>query len=137
MRCPLLLDANAVISLFDGSDPELERALCGAEELVVPVVAYAEVVAGTESGTKRAKATVDALPTLMSLSNTRLLPVSEATVRYYSKTYNLLKKNGTPIPTNDIWIAASTLEAGGILFTRDRHFLNVPMLDTIGLDGPS
>ena len=35
MKCPLLLDANAVISLFDGSDPELERALCAAEELIV------------------------------------------------------------------------------------------------------
>ena len=126
MKCPLLLDANAMISLFEGSDPELERALCGAEELVVPVVAYAEVVAGTESGTKRAQATI-------AMPNTRLLPVSEATVRYYSKTYNLLKKNGTPIPANDIWIAASTLEAGGALFTHDRHFLKIPMLDTIGL----
>ena len=134
MKCPLLLDANAIISLFDGSDSELERALCGAEELVVPVVAYAEVVAGAASGTKRAKATIDALSTLMSMPNTRMLPVSEATVRYYSKTYNLLKKNGTPIPTNDIWIAASTLEAGGVLFTRDRHFLRIPMLDTIGLE---
>ena len=134
MKCPLLLDANAIISLFDGSDPDLERVLCDAEELVVPVVAYAEVVAGTESGTKRARATVDALSTLMSMPNTRLLPVSEATVRYYSKTYNLLKKNGTPIPTNDIWIAASTLEAGGVLFTHDRHFLKVSMLDTIGLE---
>ncbi len=134
MKCPLLLDANAIISLFDGSDPDLERVLCDAEELVVRVGAYAEVVAGTESGTKRARATVDALSTLMSMPNTRLLPVSEATVRYYSKTYNLLKKNGTPIPTNDIWIAASTLEAGGVLFTHDRHFLKVPMLDTIGLE---
>ena len=44
-----------------------------------------------------------------------------------------LKKNGTPIPTNDIWIAASTLEAGGVLFTHDKHFLKIPMLDTIGL----
>ena len=133
MKCPLLLAANALISLFDGSDPGLERTLCGAEELVVPVVAYAEVVAGTESGTKRAKATAEALSALMSTPNTRLMPVSEATVRYYSKTYNLLKKNGTPIPTNDIWVAAATLEAGGVLFTRDRHFLNIPMLDTIGL----
>ena len=137
MKCPLLLDANAIISLFDGSDSDLERALCGAEELVVPVVAYAEVVAGTESGTKRAKATREALSALMVTPNTRLLPVSEATVRYYSKTYNLLKKNGTPIPTNDIWVAAATLEAGGVLFTRDRHFLNIPMLDTIGLEGIS
>ena len=134
MRCPLLLDANAIISLFDGSDPELERALCGAEELIVPVVAYAEVVAGTESDTKRARATIEALSTLVTMPNTRLLPVSEATVRHYSKTYNLLKKNGTPIPTNDIWIAAATLEVGGVLFTHDRHFLNIPMFDTIGLE---
>ena len=137
MKCPLLLDANALISLFDGSDPELERALCGAEELIVPVVAYAEVVAGAETDTKRARMTLDALSALMSTPNTRLLPVSEATVRYYSKTYNQLKKNGTPIPTNDIWIAAATLEVGGVLFTRDRHFLKIPMFDTIGLEDAS
>ena len=137
MKCPLLLDANALISLFDGSDSELERALCGAEELIVPVVAYAEVVAGAETDTKRARMTLDALSTLMSTPNTRLLPVSEATVRYYSKTYNQLKKNGTPIPTNDIWIAAATLEVGGVLFTRDRHFLKIPMFDTIGLEDAS
>ena len=133
MKCPLLLDANAIISLFDGSDSELERALCRAEELVVPVVAYAEVVAGTESATKRARATIDALASLLSMPNTRLLPVSEATVRHYAKTYNQLRRNGTPIPTNDIWIAAATQEIGGVLFTRDRHFLKIPMLDTIGL----
>ena len=137
MKCPLLLDANTMISLFDGSDPELERALCGAEELIVPVVAYAEVVAGAETDTKRARMTLDALSRLMSTPNTRLLPVSEATVRYYSKTYNQLKKNGTPIPTNDIWIAAATFEVGGVLFTHDRHFLNIPMLDTIGLEDAS
>ena len=137
MKCPLLLDANALISLFDGSDPELERALCGAEELIVPVVAYAEVVAGAETDTKRARMTLDALSALMSTPNTRLLPVSEATVRYYSKTYNQLKKNGTPIPTNDIWIAAATQETGGVLFTHDRHFLKIPMFDTLGLEDAS
>ena len=70
MKCPLLLDANAIVSLFDGSDSELERVLCSVEVLLVPVVAYAEVVAGTESGTKRAKATIDALSMLMSTPNT-------------------------------------------------------------------
>lgn len=134
MRCPLLLDANAIISLFEGSDEELERALCGAEELIVPVVAYAEVVAGAESPTRRSRKTLDALASLISMPNTRLLPVSETTARHYSKTYNYLKKCGTPIPTNDIWIAAATQETGGVLFTRDRHFLKIPMLDTIGLE---
>ena len=137
MKCPLLLDANALIALFDGADPELERALCSAEELVVPVVAYAEVVAGAETETKRAKMTREALAKLMASPNTRLLPVSETTVRHYSKTYNQLKRNGTPIPTNDIWIAAATLEVGGVLFTRDRHYLKIPMFDTIGLEDAS
>ena len=100
-------------------------------------VAYAEVVAGTEMDTKRTRMTREALSTLMSTPNTRLLPVSEATVRYYSKTFNQLKKNGTPIPTNDIWIAAATLEVGGVLFTRDRHYLKIPMFDTIGLEDAS
>lgn len=137
MKCPLLLDANALIALFDGADPELERALCSAEELMVPVVAYAEVVAGAETETKRAKMTREALAKLMATPNTRLLPVSETTVRHYSKTYNQLKRNGTPIPTNDIWIAAATLEVGGVLFTRDRHYLKIPMFDTIGLEDAS
>ena len=100
-------------------------------------VAYAEVVAGTEMDTKRTRMTREALSTLMSTPNTRLLPVSEATVRYYSMTFNQLKKNGTPIPANDIWIAAATLEVGGVLFTRDRHYLNIPMFDTIGLEDAS
>ena len=47
--------------------------------------------------------------------------------------FNLLKRKGTPIPTNDIWVAAAMMECGGRLFTRDKHFLDVPMLDTLGL----
>ena len=133
MTCPLVLDANALISLFDGSDDDLEQALCHTEVLVIPIVAYAEVMAGADSGTKRGSATLDALARLLTKPNTRLLPVSEPTVRHYCMIFNLLKRNGTPIPTNDIWIAAATMECGGCLFTRDRHFLNVPMLDTLGL----
>ena len=57
MTCPLVLDANALISLFDGSDNGLEQALCRAEVLVIPIVAYAEVMAGADSGAKRAMAT--------------------------------------------------------------------------------
>ena len=133
MTCPLVLDANALISLFDGSDDDLEQALCRTEVLVIPIVAYAEVMAGADSGTKRGTATLDALARLLAKPNTRLLPVSEPTVRHYCMIFNLLKRNGTPIPTNDIWIAAATMECGGCLFTRDRYFLNVPMLDTLGL----
>ena len=137
MTCPLVLDANALISLFDGSDNGLEQALCRAEVLVIPIVAYAEVMAGADSNTKRGTATLDALSRLLTKPNTKLLPVSESTVRHYCMIFNLLRKNGTPIPTNDIWIASATMECGGRLFTRDKHFQNVPMLDTLGLESPA
>jgi len=134
MRHPLVLDANALISLFDGSDGDLERALAGAEELIVPIVAYAEVMAGADNGTDRARRTVSALRGLLSMPNTRVLTITETTSRYYVKIFNLLKRNGTPIPTNDIWIAAMTMEVGGCLFTRDEHFARIPLLDVQGLD---
>ena len=44
-------------------------------------------------------------------------------------------KNGTPIPTDDVWIAAGALESGGVLFTRDRQFDRIPILRTIRLLG--
>ena len=114
MKCPLLLDANAMISLFEGSDPELERALCSAEELVVPVVAYAEVVAGTEMDTKRAKMTREALLMLLATPNTRLLPVSEATVRHYSRTFNFSSSSGC-FRSRNAWSFRSPWERRGRL----------------------
>lgn len=134
MRHPLVVDTNALISLFAGTDDELERALVGAEELIIPIVVYAELMAGADNGTNRARRTVAALQGLLSMPNTRVLPITEATARYYVKIFNLLKRNGTPIPTNDIWIAAATMESAGFLFTRDEHFARIPLLDVIGLE---
>ncbi len=131
MRDTLVLDANALISLFDGNDADLERALMGATELVLPVAAYAEVLAGTERACKRASRTLQALSGLLSMPDTRIHAATETTARHYSKIYNHLKKCGSPIPTNDLWIAATALEVDGVLFTRDRHFASIPMLRTM------
>ncbi|MCF7914925.1 MAG: hypothetical protein K9L66_07165 [Spirochaetaceae bacterium] len=40
-----------------------------------------------------------------------------------------LKLQGTPIPTNDIWIAAVTFETGAVLLTEDRHFSVIPLIE--------
>ena len=130
MNMPLVLDSNAVISLFEGDD-ELERALMGASRLLIPAVAYGEILAGIESPTRRARQTAEALEGLLATPDTEVLPVTQATARYYSKIYNHLKKAGMKIPIADVWIAAATMECGGRLFTRDRHFLAIPMLDLV------
>jgi len=131
MSLRLVLDSNAMISLFDDSDEGVKKALMGACEVIVPVVAYAEVLSGAENRTRRAEATLESLRTLLSMPNTRLLPATAATARHYSRIYNQLKQCGTKIPTNDIWIAATVFECGGTLYSNDRHFEKIPLLDWI------
>jgi tRNA(fMet)-specific endonuclease VapC len=54
--------------------------------------------------------------------------ISDITADRYSRIAAVLKKQGTPIPTNDIWIAAQTMEFGAELVTMDQHFKKIPGL---------
>jgi predicted nucleic acid-binding protein len=54
------------------------------------------------------------------------------TSEFYAFILNQLKENGTPIPTNDIWIAASAVENGAAVATRDEHFSKIEGLILIG-----
>ena len=56
------------------------------------------------------------------------LGLSPAATEQYGRVFAALRRAGTPIPTNDVWIAASALEHGLTLVTRDGHFDNVPGL---------
>jgi predicted nucleic acid-binding protein len=51
-----------------------------------------------------------------------VIPIDEITAEFYAQVYWNLKRKGNPIPTNDMWIAASTLQHGVALFTLDTHF---------------
>jgi len=56
---------------------------------------------------------------------------TEATTRAYAQLYRQLRAQRTPIPTNDLWIAALVVEHDVALFTRDVHFANLPQLDLV------
>ena len=56
---------------------------------------------------------------------------TDATIRAYAQLYRQLRTQGTPIPTNDLWIASLAVEHDAALFTRDKHFRHLPQLDTI------
>ncbi len=58
-------------------------------------------------------------------------PGSTDTAYAYAHPYRDLKRKGRSIPTNDLWIAASCLELGAILFSFDAHFLQVDGLRVI------
>ena len=61
----------------------------------------------------------------------RVLDVTRDVASRYGVIFGALRKKGTPIGTNDIWIAATALAHGGRLLTFDEHYAKVPGLDAV------
>ena len=68
------------------------------------------------------------LQDFLSVINVDVIYVDSETAERYSVIFDYLKKRGTPIPINDIWIAASAMQHGFVLITSDQHFLNLPQI---------
>ena len=130
MNDTIVLDTNAIISLFDGNR-DIANMLGEENAVIVPAIVCGEFEAGAQGQTRRDNAAMTAFNGLLSLSHVSVLPATRRTGRHYAQLFAALKRAGTPIPTNDIWIAASTIECGGVLITNDRHLLNIPQLRTI------
>jgi len=125
----IVLDTNALIRLFKGVAPEVERALMGCSRLFFPLAVYAEFLAGLAQRKRPPEQTL--FEELLATPNTFVHRPTEATAQHYARILNQLRKQGTPIPTNDIWIAAETMELGGALYTYDSHFEQIPLLNCV------
>jgi len=126
----VVLDTNALIRLFKGVGHEIERALMGCTRLVIPLAVYGEFLAGIERDAS-VSAEKKLFDELVATPNTVINRPTEKTALYYAKILNQLRKQGTPIPTNDIWIAAETMALGATLYSYDRHFAEVPLLNCV------
>ena len=127
MNATLILDTSAVIRLFKGTSREIGRAVAGAASIVIPLATYAELQSGFErQGASRERQLLDSL---LSTPGASVHHPDERTGVFYAKIFNLLRDNGTMIPTNDIWIAAETMAIGGVLYSSDRHFGSIALLD--------
>jgi len=120
------LDTNRLTDLFQG-DTELAERLAFCEEVWVPLFVIGEIKAGFHGGTQRSSNEALLQKLLVKPTVEILLPSLE-TAEHYARLFVQLKRAGTPIPDNDLWIAALVLEHNLILITRDRHFEHVPQL---------
>lgn len=59
-----------------------------------------------------------------------IIPIDDTTSEFYARVYLGLKRKGKPIPSNDLWVAATALQHGFSLFTYDQHFGEVEGLIT-------
>jgi len=114
----VILDTNGLSALADG-DSTLEPVLRKAAEVALPVIVLGEFRYGVRQSRERQHYEQWLTE---SLGNFRILDVDEATAASYATVRMELKKAGTPIPSNDVWIAALCRQHSLFLLSRDRHF---------------
>ena len=127
MSGDLVLDTSVVVAVLRGV-PGVEARLDEAERLWLPLIALGELELGVELASN-SRAQRAALAEF--LSAVTVLPLTTATARHYAKLRGALTRAGTPIPENDLWIAALAVEHGWPLATRDSHFARVPGLTAL------
>jgi tRNA(fMet)-specific endonuclease VapC len=121
-----LLDTNVIIDLFNGDNAVLKK-IGNAEEVLVPNIVIGELYYGSY-GSKKTKGNLKRLEEFI-LSST-VINTNIETARVYGYIKNELKKKGTPIPENDIWIAALAKQHSLKVLTRDKHFKFIDEIDT-------
>ena len=127
----LVLDTSAY-SHFRRGDAGVLDALARAERVLIPVTVLGELEAAFELG-NRARENRRVLDDLLAEPFVDLLDTTASVARHYGRVFSSLKRGGTPLPVNDIWIAAATLDCGGTLLTFDRDFERIGGMDCMML----
>jgi len=122
----LALDTNAYTALFRHDRRALE-ATQAATEVVLPLIVLAELRAGFEAGslTRQNEARLERF---LNKPTARIVAPDEQTTFHYARMWNQLRRQGTPLPQNDLWIAALVLQHNCVLLTYDRHFDHLPQI---------
>jgi tRNA(fMet)-specific endonuclease VapC len=104
--------------------PAIKSSLQRADEIIVNTIVLGELAAGFITGRRRDK-NQEELRRFLSSPRVNVVDVTEETAERYGVILNSLWKAGTPIATNDIWIAASAIEHGLQILTTDAHYQKV------------
>ncbi len=119
----IVVDTNAYSRLLSGREEVLN--IIGIADLVyMSIFVLGELYAGFAGGRKE-RNNKDALNRFLLKPTVKILNATSETAKVFGMVKQGLKKAGTPLPINDVWIAAHTLETGSTLVTYDYHFKNV------------
>jgi len=122
----LFLDTSAYVGFKKGHTAVLE-ILAQADKIFLNSIVLGELRAGFLLGSKTEKNERE-LRAFLESPRVIVLPVDEETADRYASIRATLKKAGTPISTNDIWIAASAMQHGLPILTADAAFQKVPQV---------
>ncbi|MBL7178818.1 MAG: type II toxin-antitoxin system VapC family toxin [Pseudomonadota bacterium] len=128
----LVLDTNVYSDYAEGLAATVDFMAVHGRQLYLPAVVVGELNFGFMKG-RQQQLNESKLQQFISRLKVELIDVNADVARKYAIIYLSLKKKGTKIPINDVWIAASCMEVGGTLLTRDRHFKVVEQIETVVL----
>lgn len=118
-----LLDTSAY-SAFNRGDTRLRKWFTARHDIAVPLIVIGELRAGFAVGSRRQE-NEQLLRQFLDAPVVRTVLPTEQTTRLYAEVYSLLRTQGTPIGTNDLWIAALALEQDAPLLTLDNGFRHI------------
>lgn len=119
----ILIDTNIYSYAMKGED-DVVSILQQASEIGISAISIGELLSGFKGG-KREKENQAELKAFLDAPRVRLYGVDEDTAEFYAEILDQMRKAGTPIPTNDIWIGAVALQHGLRLFSKDVHFEHI------------
>lgn len=122
----VMLDTSAYSALLRGHG-EIKQAIQEAGEIFLNPVVLGELLAGFAMGGKD-KRNRNILKEFLSSPRVELVTLDEETSERYAAIIAYLRARSTPIPTNDLWIAATAMQYGLKLLTTDTHYQKVPQI---------
>ncbi len=120
----MLLDTSAYSAMRRG-DERLRAPIQGASEAFMTPVIIGELLFGFGGGSQ-AQRNRNLLREFIESPRVAVLSLDEETAERYAVIRDYLRQQGTPVPVNDLWIAASAAQHGLRLLTLDAHFKCMP-----------
>ena len=115
-----MLDTNAYTA-YMRDDPSAAERVEASTRILLPAVAVGELMYGFRHGT-RYRQNLEQLEQFLAKPFVEFVPVTMETCSRFGSVSTALRQAGTPIPVNDVWIAAHALQTGALLLTHDAHF---------------
>jgi tRNA(fMet)-specific endonuclease VapC len=126
----LVLDANIYCDYAEGLPDVVEAMAQYGEFLFLPSIVLGELSYGFMKG-KRQSFHERKLRQVINRLKIEIIGVNANVGRKYGMIFLSLEKKGAKIPVNDVWISACSMEVGGTLLTRDKHFTLVDQIDVM------
>ena len=120
------MDTSAYAAFLGGS-AEVKEAVQQADEIVVNPVVLGELIAGFMMG-RNERRNRAILKDFLGSPRVMIAEIDEETSERYAVIIQFLRMKGKPIPTNDLWIAASAMQHGLKVLTTDKHYLEIPQI---------